>query len=191
MERRFKKIKYKKGKVTLVWEQLNKAKEWDSYSMESTEAPSPSFDMVLQGLRRQFLEEVELAMLEPEKFTIGSVSISWVETEEVGTVMGAVISALRELETSNSPLVLNSPFKPEKPYTEDGDYDVCLHGETVDAIKLLFDEAELYLEGDRAQTNLFNQKEVAKSVDQHFEDGINAFAEELVNTDAELEEARC
>ena len=188
MERRFKKIKYSKGKVTLVWEQLNKAKEWDSYSMESTEAPSPSFDMVLQGLRRQFLEEVELTMLEPEKFNIGSVSISWVETEEVGTVMGAVISALRELETSNSPLVLNSPFKPEKPYTEDGNYDVCLHRQTVEAIKLLFDEAELYLEGDRAQTNLFAR---AKKFSDEWDKGVNAFAEELANVDAELEVAEC
>ncbi len=189
MERKFKKIKYKAGKVILAYEQLNKAGDWDSYSMESTEAPAPSLDLTLQGLRRPLLEETELTMLEPVKINIGSVSISWVETEDQGTVMGAVISALRELDKSNSPLVINSPFKPERPYTEDGDWTGCLQQETVEAIKLLFDEAELYLEGDRAQTNLFRRK--PDPVMDDFKASIDAFANEMVDANAGLEVVEC
>ncbi len=177
MERRFKKIKYKAGKVILAYEQLNKAGEWDTYTMESTEAPIPAFDLALQGLRRPLLDEVELSEVEPSELTIGSVSLSWTETEDQGTVMGAVISAVRVLKKSNSPMVINSPFKPEQPYTEDGDTDVCLSDDTVEAIELLRIEAIKYIDGERAQTDLFSQK---NEPDEEWDENINNFINKMV-----------
>jgi len=156
MKKRFTKIKLKAGKVILAYEQLNKAGQWDLYSIESTEAPAPPFDGALQGLRCPFLDELELPGVEAFEITIGSVSLSYTEIES-GTVRGATISGLRALKKSNSPLSLNSPYKPESPFSEGGDYDKCLQEDTVEALNFLIIQAEKYLDGDRAQTDMFQK----------------------------------
>jgi len=152
-ERRFKKIKSNGGKVILVYEQKNREGIWDTYTIESTEAPAPSFNNAIQGMREPLLVETELfGLVDPLHITVGGVSIS-----HASGIVGLVISGTRSLKRSGAPLVINSPHKPAEPYSEGGDPDLCLQGETVDALDALITQAELYLEGERAQTDLFKK----------------------------------
>ena len=63
--------------------------------------------------------------------------------------MGACITSLRAVMTANSPLILNTPFLPERPRESDPSGFRLPH-ETVRRLRALIAEANRYLEGDRA-----------------------------------------
>lgn len=72
--------------------------------------------------------------------------------------MGATISAAMRLDHSNCDLNLNTPHKPSAPYNPDQDEafdDQYLTDECIACLDNLCYEAQSYIDGDRAQMNLF------------------------------------
>lgn len=161
-EIRFKKIKVDKtGKVILNYDEIIRDDHVNEYTMKCADKPRPQFQKALNGLRRHVAEICELNIPpnlahpnEVANIEVRGVSLSWTDD-----IMGVVITALKTLRNSNSPLVLNTPHLPEEPYSEGGDESMCLTSECVDAIRNLIDEAHRYLEGDRQQLDLFIEPE--------------------------------
>ncbi|MBR3622028.1 MAG: hypothetical protein IKN43_01595 [Selenomonadaceae bacterium] len=68
-----------------------------------------------------------------------------------------VITAQKELEYSNSPLILNTPARPQEPeyaLTE----EFCWSDELADDIEKLKEEAWRYIKGERAEMSLFAEQ---------------------------------
>jgi hypothetical protein len=152
---RFKKIKKTStDKIHIEYEKMNKNGEWDAYSMTSAQEPAPSFDHALDNLIPHIEEMCEL----PEKdhqvhpYTVRGVSLSYGGENET---LGVTITATRALDHSNSPLVLNSPHKISEPYAEGSDETQVMSDDCLIDLQILFNEARDYLDGKRAQADLF------------------------------------
>ncbi len=107
-----------------------------------------------------------------DSVTVHGVSFSYSDEG----VKGAVITAQRTLEHSSAPLNLNTPHKPYEPYNpdqDDIDQDMLLPEDTCDRLEDLDTEAEKYIDGDRAQGNLFKELEKeAESADKRKKQNI-------------------
>lgn len=147
---RFTKVKYNKGEMTLRYEKTSSQGNSECYMLQSTDQP-------LQGLLDALQALTEYVPIICEIETAAPIRILGVSFGYGGEppVMGASISALLELESSHSPLTLNTPYKASDTYCETGDDSVCLGVECVTVLNRLCDEAEKYLQGERAQGELF------------------------------------
>ena len=163
MKRRYNKIKREKeGGIFLEYEQSrDKSEGWDSYTLRTKDEPLPSFEKVFKELAEHAVDLCELpeSDIAEGRVEVRSVSFSYGGDKEV---MGAVISAVRTLKRSNSPLNLNTPHKPSEPYSDpvDGGSEKLtekslLDPECVEALKKLCKEADRFLGGHRQQTDLF------------------------------------
>lgn len=155
MSIRFTKIKHRVcKKVFLEYQQRTKDGTWDDYSMSCSDKPTPAFIDALKALIEHAVEACELPVEDSDnhKWEITGVSFSYSGENDT---MGVTISALRELFNSNSPLVLNTPHKIVEPYSLGADDTQVMTDDCRDAVELLIAEAEAYLSGDRAQTELF------------------------------------
>jgi len=149
-EIRFNKIKYdNKGRVCLVYDEIVSDDKVNEYSMKCTDAPRGEYKEALAALKIHVVDICEIPKNQAAKLEIRGVSLSWKDG-----IMGTVITALKDLERSNAPLVLNTPHLPEESYSKDGEMS-CLSLECVEDIRTLIEEARRYLEGDRAQIDLF------------------------------------
>ena len=153
MQRRLTKIKYKLGDFTVInW--TSGENNLDEYSVKCRDTPRPEFIRAMAELDKHVTEMCEL----PDNFIVKvhtrSVSLNYGGENET---MGATITAQMDLLKSNCPLNINTPNKTVDPYCEDTPWDetICLTEECVDAINNLIKEAELYLDGVRAQGTLF------------------------------------
>lgn len=126
----------------------------DVFTFECDDEPHPDLKEALEGMVEHLLENCEIASEEGHKITVKSVTCTYKDMDDVGLVRGLVISGVRELRRSNSPMVLNSPHKTDQPYTEDGDDDICLSSRCIDALYGLEREVFAYLDGKRAQGEL-------------------------------------
>lgn len=154
MKIRFKKIKVtSEQKITLVYEQENNNRTMDEYSMTCSDKARPEFYSAMKDLAPHVIEMCELPNNYLERIDVRGVSFSYGGEKEV---MGATITAQMMLNKSNCNLNLNTPHKASESYSDgDGDPKQLLSCECVDALKTLCAEAQLYIEGDRAQTKLF------------------------------------
>lgn len=156
MARRFTKIKFDGVTVELHYEEGNGYA--DKYTMKCNELPRPDMVLAFDELR----EEARLLCELPEDYLrridVRSVSLNYGGKNET---MGATITARMKLEYSNAPLNLNTPNKPVEPYS-DGNYDdevlekMCLRSKCVDKLYALIEAANYYVDGQRAQGNLFD-----------------------------------
>lgn len=152
MKRQFNKIKFDGSHVYLAYDEINEetgAK--NEHTVKSTEKPTPAFISTLGSLRSDVAEWVDQLNEWGNNLDIRGVSLSWTDG-----IMGACITALKPLENSRSPLVINTPHKPKTPYSEgdpDGD-NYCLTTDCAEAIERLIKVAEGFLDGERAQTSL-------------------------------------
>lgn len=153
---RFKKIKFNGQKVTLVYERETKDGGWDEYSLSCSDQPLPSFKDALQSLAQDIREMAELPEDYLTRITVTSVSLSYAGEEEV---MGAVITGQMLLYHSVVGLNINTPHKPSAPYGEDADPKQLLTEDCVKRIEELIRAAEKYVDGERAQGELFPGKE--------------------------------
>lgn len=144
---RFTKVKYDGSKMRLEYEVTRpRGGEPDELAYASADRPLPSFVDALQALVPDVCAICEFPSSEHPKFTVRGVSLSWTDD-----VMGACITALRALMTADAPLIINSPFLPEKPRSSDPS-GYRLPVGTVRRLRELLAEAERYLDGDRAPT---------------------------------------
>jgi len=151
----FTKIKYDGKNVVLAWAEGD-VDTSEEYTLKCDDAPHGDFTKALNTFAGHVAELCELPKPWGSDLDVRGVSISHTQG-----IMGAVITALKPLEMSQSPLVVNTPHKPSEPYSEGdpnaGDY--CLSTECTEAIAVLCVEAEAYLKGKRAQGKLFKEKE--------------------------------
>ena len=148
--RRVSKIKWNGSKVTIHYERAREAGEPDEFSVACSERPLPSFVMALQALAVDVLTICELPANQELNLTVKGVSLS----NALG-VLGAVITATKALETSNAPLILNTPHLPVEAYSGDAnDTNPTLSHVTVERINALCVEALRYVDGEREQPRL-------------------------------------
>lgn len=151
-DRRIRKAKLDGSRVEITaietWGVSNE-REW---TLRCSEDPDPAFPASLKALPDEIRKLLDL----PETWAAGalkviSVSFSWSETTEVA---GASICCRADLECATSPLIFNTPHLPYAQYSEGGTQPIM-----PDDLRELLDEverqAERYLDGERAQADLF------------------------------------
>lgn len=153
---RMKKVKVtKEGKIFLIWEREIQSGSYDEYSMQCSDPARPEFYNAMIALDKHVIDMCELPDSYLDRITTKSVSFSYGGDTQV---MGAVISASMKLENSPAGLNLNTPHKacdsynPEQPVENPA---LLLSEKCIEDLDILADEAELYINGDRAQMNLF------------------------------------
>jgi hypothetical protein len=151
-----KKIKVtKEGKIFLIWEREIQSGSYDEYSMQCSDQARPEFYSAMIALYKHVIDMCELPDSYLERITTKSVSFSYGGDTQI---MGATISASMKLENSPAGLNLNTPHKacdsynPEQPVEDPA---LLLSEECIEDLDTLTEEAEAYINGDRAQMNLF------------------------------------
>lgn len=159
---RFKKIKKTSDdKIQIEYEKKNETGLWDEHSMKSNQEPLPSFDRALDNLIPHVGEMCELPEGDHQihPYSVRGVSFSF---GGVNDTLGATITATRTLDNSNSPLVLNTPHKIEEPYTEGSDDTQLMTDDCYSDLMILCNEAQKYLDGQRAQMDMFASDDIAE-----------------------------
>ena len=149
---RFKKISVtKENKINLIYE-IERAVQYDEFSMTSSSIAKDSFHDAMQALVEDVIELCELPENYAKRIIVKGVSFSYGGERQV---MGATIIAQMLLKKSNIPLNLNTPHKIEEFYAKDGDPKQILNGDCVERLLILTKEAEAYVDGERLQVKLF------------------------------------
>lgn len=149
---RFKKIKRTSdGKIHIVHE-VERGDVWDEYSMSSSQEPKPSFKKAFDALNDDMAEVCELPLDRRGRCTVKSCSFSYGGDADV---MGVTLTGIMRLDRSNAPLNLNTPHKIEKFYSEHGDEKQLMTEDCLEHVLNLIAEAEDFVKGDRAQTDMF------------------------------------
>jgi len=155
MSKQITKVKYDGSKVQVAWEEDTPIGK-NEFFLKCSDAPRADFSVALQLLKKYVTQIIEIPEENQNKWIenleIRGVSFSW-----TNNVMGAVITALKTLEKSNSPLVINTPHKTAEPYSPGGDVGNLLSEECVDALKDVIFEAEEYIGGKRAQQTMLEK----------------------------------
>jgi hypothetical protein len=145
------KVKYDGARVRVEYQKERAdGQSADDFTLNCADRPSNAFLAALTALADDVVAICELPEPEARKLTVRGVSFT-----NTNDIFGAVITALKELGTANSPLVLNTPHLTEEPYGEGDDSTPLLKTETADRLHTLALEAENYINGDRAQPSLF------------------------------------
>lgn len=161
MARRLRKLSYDGEKVLVRFEQTRLNGEPDEFETKCSDKPAPELIAALAALRSHVGHILELPPAYTEGLVVRGVSLGYGgETE----VMGATITALRTLQTARAPLVLNTPFLPSAPYSETGDPGPLLPETCTDALRKVEAEAFRYVDGHRAQGDLFAAPAVVEAV---------------------------
>lgn len=128
----------------------------DEFEMSCVDAPAPGLQKALCQLVGHVQEILELPADYCANLEIRGVSFSY---GGEGRVMGATITALKELTTANAPLVLNTPHLASAPYNADEDPGAggpLLSDEAVEDLMQLQAEVLGYVDGQRMQGDLFS-----------------------------------
>ena len=154
------KIKIKGKFVTLQWEQYQETtSNWDNHTLMCADPPRPELYTCMQKMAPHIVQICELPEDDANKIEARSVSLSYGEDGS-----GVVISGIKELESNVSPMCLNTPYKPEN--APEGMEECAMSCALQDDIEKLCEEAFRYINGDRAQQNLFTDQE-GEGEDKH------------------------
>lgn len=151
-----------------VERKINGKSDYDEFTLSCVDKPRPEFEIVFMDLRKHVLEICELPadVSDIEKVIVKGVSFSYSESESGESIMGATITASRSLSKSNASLIINTPHKFDTPHNDKQPKTFLLTPECADLLNELIDEAEKYIDGNRAQLGLFNQDlEIAVDTD--------------------------
>lgn len=140
------KLKVKDGEVVLKYQVVGSGFP-ETITIESTEPPRKELTDALQAMARHVIKMCELPDLWWKDLTVRGVTITRNDVD------GVVITALRELDGSNSPLVLNTPHFTREGQNEEQELGIyslgC--GNDLDALERLAFE---YVDGKRQQEAL-------------------------------------
>ncbi|HUS46124.1 MAG TPA: hypothetical protein VM219_08875 [Phycisphaerae bacterium] len=152
-ERRVVKVKDRKGKIEVAYELERTGDDPDQVTVRCGDAPHPEFRKALDDLRPHVAEICELSKAWSQNLDICGVSLSYAEDANGDPVLGATITAMKPLGASHGPLVINTPHKPERPYSGQGDdsEEFCLSGECAEVLEEVIRQALAYVDGRRAQ----------------------------------------
>lgn len=138
------KIKLKDGRTTIRY---TEPVSGDEFEINSIDPARPELSKALNALVDDVVEICELDMIDEDLHKITVLGVSFTYTQGIG----ATITALKTLEFSASPLVLNTPHK----FSECENEMQMLTTEAVARLKNLIVECNRYINGDRAQGKLF------------------------------------
>lgn len=116
-------------------------------------ALSPSVREILEWPSHLYYDGIPSELRHRDRITVTGVSWSYSETTEVE---GACIVFQAALEGCNSPFCGTTPHLPFDQYAEDGDQPVMPDG-AQDALNALKAELQAFLDGKRAQGDLFQE----------------------------------
>jgi hypothetical protein len=163
IERRITKVKYKvtdSGERVEIHEVEKRTGPEGEHNIkiehDCAETPRPEMGAAFRALAPHVREVLEL----PDDFaehrlTATTVSFSMSKND----IEGVVISGYVRLEHGEGSWVFNTPHLPFEPY---GDKPMaCLTDEAVGAVQAVRNEAQAYLNGERAQSGLFDGKMAA------------------------------
>jgi hypothetical protein len=153
--RRITRVKRTSGddsRIVIEWQIVHEDGRADDLRISGTDAPRPEMYQALAALAPALAEWLDVTPEWASTLKVTGVSMRYTPTDG-GDIMGACVTASRDCAAA-SPLVLNAPFRPEAPYSEGGDKSCCLTREQLDALDAVAREAELYIDGDRAQMAL-------------------------------------
>ena len=153
---RIAKAKRKDGQLQVELEQTDSDTE-RKISMKSLGGCHPDLDAAFDDIAPHVREILEWpSNLYSNHMTV--TGVSWSESENTG-VEGAVISAQASLEGCNSPFCFNTPFLPFELYNEENESQPMMPDGAQDALVALRAEVQAYIDGKRAQGNLFDRVE--------------------------------
>jgi hypothetical protein len=145
----------KTDKITLEYQKKKGDDSVDEFAFSSFDKPLPGFDLAMLALRKYVLQICEYPVNDDflTRVTVTGVSFSYGGNEDV---MGATLIAQLALKECNAPLNLNTPHLAEDFYSENGGSEKQLMPVNMASdLDKLIDEAERYLQGERAQGELF------------------------------------
>jgi hypothetical protein len=122
-------------------------------SLRSLDGYHPDLDAAFDALAPEVREILEW----PSSLYGNSMrvtGVSWSMSEKTG-VEGAVISAQAQLDECNSPFCFNTPFLPFDLYNEENEEQPVMPDGAQDALTALRTEVQAYIDGKRAQGDLF------------------------------------
>ena len=151
MERRLLKFKYKpKDDLVLIKYEHDRKNVTDTITLETSDKPRKELSDALQAMAEHLVDIVEAPSGWKDKITASSVTVTW-----NNDVQGLVITGLRGLNNSNSPMVINTPHFTRKSYNEDSSSDKNIFsfdcGAALDNLCLMVFR---YVDGERKQLTL-------------------------------------
>lgn len=152
--RDIRKVSWDGERVLVKWEVMQ-PKGVDEFQLSCVDAPATDLLDALAALRPRVAEICQLPEEYCASMEIRGVSFSY---GGEGRVMGATITALKPLATANAPLVVNTPHLASESYSEDGPTDKLLSTAAIVALEAVMVEALRYIDGHRAQRDLFSEK---------------------------------
>ena len=142
---RIRRVKYNGQKVTIEYEK-EKGKDTeqaDTLLLVSADQPIESFKKALQALSS---DVVNICEFQGGDVDVRGCSFSWTKDN-----MGVVITALKPVQVTNAPLVVNTPHMTEKSTSaNDADSGGTMPRGMVKKLKTVLMEAERYVSGTRA-----------------------------------------
>jgi hypothetical protein len=157
-----KKITYN-GKVVQITYELPDPEEGgvpDIVHLKCGEPPSADFKRALQGLAPHVLSICEIK----QKGYDDSLEVRGLTVNYHDGGMGATITAVKKLSTSNTPFVIHTPYKTTESGAEGVESDKCLSDSCANVVEIVLDEARKYIGGLREPMPLFEKdKETAQA----------------------------
>lgn len=130
---------------------------YNKFTIESKEQASPEFKLNLQELSIFVPMMYDLPTEYAEDMKVLGVTFSYRGDDEV---MGATVSAKRPVSTSNSPAIFHTPMTFSSSGSDMPLPDSKFLPEAmVEILEKLQDNAKDFINGERAQTNMFGEQE--------------------------------
>jgi hypothetical protein len=146
------KIKVRDGQITIVTTETDGGQNERETTIKSYDAPHEDFYKALDALQNHARDILQL----PRDWREGQLRISGVSfsmSEDTG-VMGAVMTGQVALDTSDAPFNFNTPHLPFDQYSPTGNAPTMPES-AQRALKKVQAEAEAFINGKRAQGDLF------------------------------------
>jgi hypothetical protein len=150
------KIKVDEETISAIWQgdPHPETERYDQYSISSPSKAAPAFYKRAEALSVYVIDILELPAKEAKNVKVTGISFSY--SAKIDGV-GVIFTAMRSLSKTPQPHVLNTPLK----YSNHDTKEMKLPKGCFDAIKDLERELVKYLEGKKAQLELFPLSKVA------------------------------
>lgn len=153
---KFTKIKWDGKRVELAWTDKTVAGTETEHVMKSYGQPSPMFRAVFTNFARIVIDFLELPESWLDEMRVTGLSIN---EEEGDGRAGLVITSQKKVIGANSPIVLNTPHLREAVKGEESESDGFMTDDMMSAVESAWTVAARYLNGEREQIGLFDEKE--------------------------------
>lgn len=142
------KVKVKDGLVEIHAAEV-RGKTEKEFILKSTEAPRPELKAAMKACEAAVRRILQF----PEGWMADRLTVTGVSFSLSGDVKGAVITGLLTLDTADAPFCLNTPHIQFEQYSPGG-RSTLMHPDDVIVLENLEEEAQLFLNGIRAQLEL-------------------------------------